>query len=85
MDVEEDDEVEVGPDGDLVVSIVTLAVIPRLIKLVAGGAFDPYSSKHLRRLTDLTEQVEMCVSREDAKFQVRLSFSEFWIFIQFLN
>lgn len=70
-DEEEDDEPPLGPDGDLVTSMVSTAVIPRLIALIAGGAFDPYSIKDVRKVVDLVEQVEMCVPKEDLKYLVR--------------
>lgn len=64
-------EPELGPDGDLVAAMVTTAVIPRLCKLLVGGVFDPYSSKHLKKAIDVLEQIEMCVDRTDPKFLVR--------------
>lgn len=79
MDVDKDEssdddneEPPLGPDGDLVNSMVTTAVIPRLARVLSGGGFDPYSEKQTRRLVDLAEQVEMCVDKTDFKFQVRI-------------
>ncbi|KAG8934755.1 hypothetical protein FRC02_009336 [Tulasnella sp. 418] len=66
---DEDEEPELGPDGDLVSSMIATAVIPRLVALIKAGAFDPYSSKHVRRIVDLAEQVEMSVPRENDKYQ----------------
>lgn len=60
----EDDEPELGPDGDLVSAMISTAVVPRLCKVIRGGAFDPYSSKHVRTLIDLAEQVEASSSRD---------------------
>lgn len=65
-----DMEPELGPDGDLVASMVSTAVIPRICKLVVGGAFDPYSSKHMKQAVDLLEQIEVSIERKDVKFQV---------------
>jgi GC-rich sequence DNA-binding factor len=67
----EDDE-ELGPDGDLVSAMISTAVVPRLWKVVEGGAFDPYSTKNLRRMVDLAEQVEASVEKDSQKFQVRI-------------
>ncbi|EDR13826.1 uncharacterized protein LACBIDRAFT_309262 [Laccaria bicolor S238N-H82] len=65
-------ERELGPDGDLVVSMISTAVIPRLCKLVEGGAFDAYSEQHVRRMVDLAEEVEASVETGNMKFQTLL-------------
>ena len=70
--VENDEESELGPDGDLVSAMISTAVVPRLCKVVEGGAFDPYSNKNLRRMVDLAEQVEASVEKDSQKFQVRI-------------
>jgi GC-rich sequence DNA-binding factor len=59
-----------GPDGDLVSVMITTAVLPRLSKLVEGGALDPFSGMDIRRLVDLVEEVEVSVERNNHKFQV---------------
>jgi GC-rich sequence DNA-binding factor len=61
---------ELGPDGDLVSVMITTAVLPRLSKLVEGGALDPFSGMDIRRLVDLVEEVEVSVERNNHKFQV---------------
>ncbi|KAJ7079818.1 nineteen complex-related protein 2-domain-containing protein [Mycena belliarum] len=61
-----------GPDGDLVASMISTAVIPRICKLVEGGAFDPYSDADVRRVVDLSEEVEASVEPGNAKFLVLL-------------
>jgi GC-rich sequence DNA-binding factor len=61
---------ELGPDGDLVSVMITTAVLPRLSKLVEGGALDPFSGMDIRRLVDLIEEVEVSVERNNHKFQV---------------
>ncbi|KAG8898670.1 hypothetical protein FRB99_007237 [Tulasnella sp. 403] len=71
MDVDDDeDDALLGPDGDLVTSMITTAVIPRLNAVISGGAFDPYSMRHIRRVVDLAEQVELCTSKDDPKFLI---------------
>lgn len=67
----EDEEPALGPDGDLVSAMVSTAVIPRLCKIIEGGALDPYSAKHIRKLVDLAEQLEVSVESGNHKFQVR--------------
>lgn len=62
---------ELGPDGDLVVSMISTAVIPRLSRLIEGGAFDVYSERHVRRVVDLAEEVEASVETGNVKLQVR--------------
>lgn len=64
------EERELGPDGDLVTSMVSTAVIPLICKLVDGGALDVYSSRHIRRMVDLAEEVEASVEQGGGKFQV---------------
>ncbi|KAF7422674.1 hypothetical protein PC9H_010830 [Pleurotus ostreatus] len=63
---------ELGPDGDLVSSMISTAVIPRMCKLIEGGALDVYSGKHIRRIVDLAEEMEVSVERGSAKFQALL-------------
>jgi GC-rich sequence DNA-binding factor len=63
---------ELGPDGDLVSATITTVVLPRLTKLLEGGAFDPFSGKDIRRLVDLAEEVEISVEKGNHKFQMVL-------------
>ncbi|KAJ6584175.1 nineteen complex-related protein 2-domain-containing protein [Mycena vulgaris] len=63
---------ELGPDGDLVASMVSTAIIPRICKLLEGGAFDAYSDASVRRIVDLSEEVEASVEPGNAKFLVLL-------------
>ncbi|KAJ3784612.1 nineteen complex-related protein 2-domain-containing protein [Lentinula aff. detonsa] len=60
-----DDGQELGPEGDLVSSMVSTAIIPRLSKIVESGALDVYSSSHVRRAADLLEELEASVSEVD--------------------
>ncbi len=66
----DDDEPELGPDGDLVSAMMSTAVVPRLCKALQNGVFDPYSAKHVKRLVDLAEQVEISANAD--KFEVRI-------------
>ncbi|THH00183.1 hypothetical protein EW026_g2316 [Hermanssonia centrifuga] len=66
---EDDDEAELGPDGDLVSAMISTAIIPRICKIVESGAFDPYSAKDVRTLIDLAEQIESSVEKDNLKFQ----------------
>lgn len=66
----EDTDTPELPDGDIVSATITTAVLPRLAKLLEGGALDPFSGKDIRRLTDLAEEVEISVERSNHKFQV---------------
>ncbi|KAJ3572963.1 hypothetical protein NP233_g2748 [Leucocoprinus birnbaumii] len=65
--VENADGEELGPDGDLVTSMVSTAIIPRICKLTESGALDVYSGNHIRRMIDLFEEVEASVEGESAK------------------
>lgn len=71
LDEEDDDEPELGPDGDLVSAMISTAIVPKLCKIIEGGAFDAYSAKSLRNVLDLAEQVEASIERSNQKFQVR--------------
>ena len=71
----EDIEPELGSDGDLVSAMISTAIIPRISKMIEGGAFDPYSAKSTRTLVDLAEQIELSVVRDNLKFQVSTKYS----------
>ena len=73
MDKDDDLEPEIGPGGDMVSSMISQAIIPRLCKMIEGGVFDPYSTQHTRRMIDIAEQVEASVEQEGVRFQVRFS------------
>ncbi|KAI5121072.1 hypothetical protein M0805_008586 [Coniferiporia weirii] len=68
---EDDMEPELGPDGDLVSAMISTAVVPRLCKVIRGGAFDPYSAKHVRILIDLAEQVEASASQDKFEYLLK--------------
>ena len=70
-DVEEE-EPELGPDGDLVSAMITTALIPRFCRIIEGGGLDPYSAKDIRRLVDLAEEIEVSVDKQNQKFEVSL-------------
>lgn len=61
-----------GHDKDLLSSMISTAIVPRLSQLIEAGAFDPYSARDLRRLIDLAEQIEVSVDKDGLKFQVRI-------------
>jgi GC-rich sequence DNA-binding factor len=67
---EEEGEGEVGPEGDLAAAMVGTAVVPRVVKMVEGGGFDPYDAGIVRSAVEFGEQVEVACGKE-AKFQVR--------------
>ncbi|KAG6817011.1 hypothetical protein H0H87_000907 [Tephrocybe sp. NHM501043] len=68
----DDGHEELGPDGDLVASMVSTAVIPRLSAVMSGGALDPYSEVHIRRVVHLAEEVEASVESGNLKVQTLL-------------
>lgn len=70
---DDNEDPPLGPDGDLVSAMISTAVVPRLCKVVQGGAFDPYSEKHVRRMVDLAEQVEASVGREKYEASVMVT------------
>ncbi|KAJ7159856.1 nineteen complex-related protein 2-domain-containing protein [Mycena crocata] len=63
---------ELGPDGDLVASMISTAFIPRICKLVEGGALDVYSNADVRRIVDVSEEVEASIEQGNPKFLVLL-------------
>ncbi|KAF8631700.1 hypothetical protein AX15_002248 [Amanita polypyramis BW_CC] len=66
------EERELGPDGDLVASMISSAIIPRLRKLIEGGALDVYSTRHIRRMVHLAEELDASVEEGNAKLQMLL-------------
>lgn len=69
---EDDEEPELGPEGDLVSAMMSTAIIPKLCQTIERGGFDPYSSKDVRRLIDLVEEIEVYVPRTEPKFEVSI-------------
>ena len=69
---DEEEEPELGPDGDLVSAMITTALIPRFCRIIEGGGLDPYSAKDIRRLVDLFEEIEVSVDKQNQKFEVSL-------------
>ncbi|KAI0269805.1 nineteen complex-related protein 2-domain-containing protein [Gloeopeniophorella convolvens] len=67
---EDEEERELGPDGDLVSAIISTVVIPRLCMLIEAGALDPFSSNDVRRVVDLAEEIELSVEKTDHKVQM---------------
>ncbi|KAF9483419.1 hypothetical protein BDN70DRAFT_873928 [Pholiota conissans] len=66
------EERELGPDGDLVASMISSAIIPLICKMLDNGALDVYSQKDIRRMVDLAEEIEASVESESGKFQLLL-------------
>ncbi|KAF8158053.1 nineteen complex-related protein 2-domain-containing protein [Crassisporium funariophilum] len=66
------EERPLGPDGDLVSSMVTTAVVPMVCRLVEAGALDAYSERGVVRMVDLAEEVEASVESGNVKFQALL-------------
>ena len=64
------EERELGPDGDLVASMISTAVIPMICKVIDGGALDVYSLEHIKRIIDLSEEIEASLEAGNVKFQV---------------
>jgi GC-rich sequence DNA-binding factor len=67
-----------GPEGDLVPEAVSTFLVPRLCKIVDGGALDPYSEKAIRRMVDLSKEVEASVGQKFLKFQARYDEVFYW-------
>jgi len=65
-----------GPDGDLTSSMVSTAVVPRICSLIRNGILDIYSTKGMRCLVDLAEQIEASATAD--KFEAWF-FSDIWL------
>ena len=65
----DENDPELGPDGDLVSAMISTVIVPRLCKIVEGG-FNAYSSKSLQKVISIAEQVEASVEKDSQKFQV---------------
>ena len=68
MDLEE--EPPLGPDGDLVVEMVSKAVVPMLTKSLENGGYDPYSAPQTRRAIDLLDVIVELTGKDSRKFTV---------------
>ncbi|PPQ72250.1 hypothetical protein CVT26_006977, partial [Gymnopilus dilepis] len=66
------EERSLGPDGDLVASMISTAVIPLVCKILDNGALDVYSTRHVRRMIDLAEEIEASIDPDNNKFQLLL-------------
>jgi GC-rich sequence DNA-binding factor len=49
--------------------MISTAVIPRICKIIEGGALDVYSGRHVRRIIDLIEEVDASVEEDNVKLQ----------------
>ncbi|OCF37062.1 GC-rich sequence DNA-binding factor [Kwoniella heveanensis BCC8398] len=66
-DMDLDEEPPLGPDGDLVASMVSSAVVPLLTKAFEAGAYDPYSAPQTRRAVDLADVVAELTGKDSRK------------------
>jgi GC-rich sequence DNA-binding factor len=51
--------------------MISTAIIPKIMAVLANAAFDVYSGRHVRRIVDLAEEVEASVEDGNAKLHVR--------------
>lgn len=75
MELDDDEEAELGSDGDLVSAIVSSAVTPLLVKAFESGSYDPYSVKQTRKALDLADVISELTGKDSAKFKVSSSFN----------
>lgn len=54
--------------------MISTAIIPRLCKVIEGGALDVYSEQHVKRMVDLAEEVEATMEEGNIKFQVCVTY-----------
>ncbi|WWC65639.1 uncharacterized protein I303_108259 [Kwoniella dejecticola CBS 10117] len=71
-DMDLDEEPPLGPDGDLVASMVSSAVVPLLTKAFEAGAYDPYSAGQTRRAVDLFDMVKEMMGKDSKKYTTLL-------------
>ncbi|KAI5980724.1 GCFC-domain-containing protein [Pisolithus albus] len=62
------DTSEPPPDGDLVSAMISTAVVPRFCKMLESGVFDPYSAHDVKRIIDVSEQIEASIGADHHKF-----------------
>ena len=67
-DMDVDDEPPLGPDGDLVIEMVSKTVVPLLTKQFENGSYDPYSTPQTRRAIDLVEVVADLTGKTSPKY-----------------
>jgi len=70
MDLEEDEEPPLGPEGDLIPEMVSRAVVPLLVKALESGAYDPYSAPQTRRAVDLADVISELTGKDSRKYTV---------------
>jgi len=68
--LELDEEPELGPDGDLVSTVISTVVLPQISKIIEGGGLDALSADNIRRVIDLAEEIEISVEKSNPKFKV---------------
>ena len=68
--MEDNEEEVVRPEDDLAVNMCSTMLVPRLNALIAGGAFDAFSSVQIPWLIDMAEQVEASLGTENIRFSV---------------
>ncbi|WWC93055.1 uncharacterized protein L201_008019 [Kwoniella dendrophila CBS 6074] len=71
-DMDLDDEPPLGPEGDLVATMVSTAVVPLLTKAFEAGAYDPYSVGQTRRAVDLVDVVREMMGKDSKKYTTLL-------------
>jgi GC-rich sequence DNA-binding factor len=70
MEQEEEETEPIRPEDDLPTNMCSTMLIPRLNALIAGGAFDAYSSTQIPRLIDMAEHLEAYLGTENIRFSV---------------
>jgi GC-rich sequence DNA-binding factor len=71
QEMEQEEETEpIRPEDDLSTNMCSTMLIPRLNALIAGGAFDTYSSTQIPRLIDMAEHLEAYLGTENIRFSV---------------
>ncbi|RXK36353.1 hypothetical protein M231_06390 [Tremella mesenterica] len=69
LEDEIEDEIPLGPEGDLIPELISKVVVPLLVNMLENGAYDPYSSKQTRRAGDLLDMIGELIGKENKKFQ----------------
>jgi len=63
----------IGGDEEVISHVIANTFIPRVIDACKSGAFDPWSAKDTRSMTEILEQIGYVLERDNSRFQSLIS------------
>lgn len=71
MDVSDDEEPPLAPEGDMAAAMVASLVTRLVERAITAGEYDVYSAGQTRRLGDLVDLISDYTGKEGQKYKVR--------------